>query len=1322
MVPKNTRHASIFNRRTDDEGDQWDRNFAPLHRLEDEKRRSENAREELAKVITETGGNPNYAIGGAPKFVSAQKQMMLDLVADKAELKETAEEMLRMLIRREKECEEETQEEKQQLDEIDKIATELWPDLRLMLHEQIMTMMKEVSRGNKDNKENLEKIRLLELEIKTKEKEFELSRATTPADSLLLSADLKLIHEELTFLKSKGTDDTSRSEQEMDDLREKLQSATLKYLRIDADLKATQSQLTMAQTATRELQNQSRADARVKSDLENYKRLYEDARASTVSLEQRVATANEELHRLMVKNTYLESANTKQVAEVAVKDQKISDLERVEKRLTLASEKQKRLADDRLTELTNEKNQVSQAKTDAQNLQSRLNLKDETIVDLKAKNANLAEDLDTKKSESIEQQAELARIQEELQESNRQKAQLIQETEQREQTTARVTNPNAIRDHRNHFLDKTELDTLRKERQIWNTDKETWSRDKRILITDNAKLSGELKDFEEKLAKATSDVSDLSSSLDELRVSYSQQENALGNMETKYTEEKRLKDILVSEKSKLENEHQQKVTSLREEANTNLSNFTVLKKEYDAYRESAQGKQRLDNDDILHKNRLLASQQTRIDDLAQRAQKAEKDLVSRTTESNKFKEQADQRKINLLARTTECANLQAVVKDKNTEILGLTRGKQDLLEQLSNHQNRADSLDAQLISMKSLKDGLEKSLQETAASSKSWQDYARELESGQETEVDWRRTAMEYQTAIQEVTLKHTTLLKNHSILKVQDSENQKDNKYYREAYEKEKRERMSYQQDVREKLEEMRTLRNADYEAKRLLLDNERLVDIIKRTEKLAEIRLHNWNAAEESHTRLMESKDLNSERDRERIKKLLAERKGWWDKIDDNRKEILELNKRLIKENDDYARAQVSIREEHRVQMAAALDNTGQLEKENSSLKQQIRELRKNAGPIGETNSMCESAHPYHVRDVAMMPIDNIYERTGLYDESDDGVQPKPAKSKSGNRDDIISQPGDAMNIDSITFTPRKLRTQQTRTASRISMASVDEADGGAQLIGDGDYEMIDYDMEQETHDQRMPGTPREMYSQVVMKSIETPEQFNRGYTPIETPNRSLGLTVPRHRASQRDTSTESPLEFDTTTETPCRKGKSNRESNRPGVSTSTETPSRRGSTIETPLSRAQSQSATRESASPGLMDHVIKTRVKFLISGKPSDGPSLTYPEVGDELRSKLDADIDFWNKIAKKPGNWAKRSELIRCVHTRLSGMKKKQNVHPDPDHKTACSRCITNRKLCILVPWHNPTPVVLPLPKDQRQKVGSSRDIGYYVKALPIDKE
>jgi hypothetical protein len=130
----------------------------------------------------------------------------------------------------------------------------------------------------------------------------------------------------------------------------------------------------------------------------------------------------------------------------------------------------------------------------------------------------------------------------------------------------------------------------------------------------------------------------------------------------------------------------------------------------------------------------------------------------------------------------------------------------------------------------------------------------------------------------------------------------------------------------------------------------------------------------------------------------------------------------------------------------------------------------------------------------------------------------------------------------------------------------------------------------------------------------------------------------------------------------------------------------------------------------ASSATKKKYTESDVEFLIQGLPADGPRTQ--NVHASVKQALASRIAEWEKKAKSKGQWARPSDTIRCVTSRLSRLKVTKNVN-GPDHKVACERCVKAMVPCVLAMRNSP-PVVLPLPKSRRSRGATERDMGYYI--------
>jgi hypothetical protein len=147
----------------------------------------------------------------------------------------------------------------------------------------------------------------------------------------------------------------------------------------------------------------------------------------------------------------------------------------------------------------------------------------------------------------------------------------------------------------------------------------------------------------------------------------------------------------------------------------------------------------------------------------------------------------------------------------------------------------------------------------------------------------------------------------------------------------------------------------------------------------------------------------------------------------------------------------------------------------------------------------------------------------------------------------------------------------------------------------------------------------------------------------------------------------------------------------------------------------SQVSASSSRAKSATP-ITDEAGLNKIKFLISGTPANGPTISMLDVAQKLQSHVKKAIDGWNKKQKK-GNWSKVCDVLRCVETRMQKFNvTRVPLHPDPEHKTACARCVKSRIPCMLI-LRGRRPVVLPLPRRERPAGLCSRDMEYYVKVL-----
>jgi hypothetical protein len=106
----------------------------------------------------------------------------------------------------------------------------------------------------------------------------------------------------------------------------------------------------------------------------------------------------------------------------------------------------------------------------------------------------------------------------------------------------------------------------------------------------------------------------------------------------------------------------------------------------------------------------------------------------------------------------------------------------------------------------------------------------------------------------------------------------------------------------------------------------------------------------------------------------------------------------------------------------------------------------------------------------------------------------------------------------------------------------------------------------------------------------------------------------------------------------------------------------------------SQVSASSSRAKSATP-ITDEAGLTKIKFLISGTPANGPTISMLDVAQKLHSHVKKAIDGWNKKQKK-GNWSNVCDVLRCVETRVQKFNvTRVPLHRDPEHKTACAHTL-----------------------------------------------
>lgn len=124
------------------------------------------------------------------------------------------------------------------------------------------------------------------------------------------------------------------------------------------------------------------------------------------------------------------------------------------------------------------------------------------------------------------------------------------------------------------------------------------------------------------------------------------------------------------------------------------------------------------------------------------------------------------------------------------------------------------------------------------------------------------------------------------------------------------------------------------------------------------------------------------------------------------------------------------------------------------------------------------------------------------------------------------------------------------------------------------------------------------------------------------------------------------------------------------------------------------------------------------RFLVDGPPSSGRSV-LDGVSRDLVSKMDAQIQRWDRM--QPNGWSKisRKKSVRCVETRVSRISTTVNPVPaDPHHSFACRACTQRRHICVVV-GPDSSPVAVPLSHDQRPANVTPWDLAYYVRDQKI---